>query len=342
MKLPLKLNNENDIYFNCKKPYSYGAYFIGIDGPRGTGKSTTFIIDMLKQCEKGKEFVWIRRYKPEIKEIVHKDFLKETIDGIVYKGDGNGGYHVIYEDQLLGYLIPLVKYRDYKSTQFPNVNRIIFDEAFVRETIAYRYLADEVISFWEMVSTIVRTRKDYKIILMANNEDLFNPYYQYFKVPIFEKTYVDSKRGLYFEHVKPTEKFIKMQQETPLFQMISGTSYGDYHYGNANIKANKEIKIIKKPSTSNLMFRLEINGKTLNCYTFNNSGLSLFIEYRDKIIDDNITYHLAKDNHPNYYYVDLYKKKLKSFVNKLYYGDNTIYADTELAGTLFQWVLSNI
>ena len=66
MKLPLKLNNENDTYYNCKKPYSYGASFIGIDGPRGPGKSTTFIIDMLHQCEKGHQFVWLRRYKPEV------------------------------------------------------------------------------------------------------------------------------------------------------------------------------------------------------------------------------------------------------------------------------------
>lgn len=342
MKLPLKLSNENDTYYNCKKPYSYGAEFIGIDGPRGPGKSTTFIIDALHQCEKGYQFIWLRRYKPEIKEIVHKDFLNEVLDGIVYKGDGNGGYHVIYGDIILGYLIPLVKYRDYKSTQFPKVNRIIFDEAFVRETIAYRYLQDETTSFWEMVSTVVRTRKNYKIILIGNNEDLFNPYYQFFNVPIFDKIWTDKKRRLYFEHVEPSEKFKELQKATPLHAMISGTAYGDYHYNNTNIKANKDIKVIKKPPNANLLFRLEINGKTLNCYTYNNTGVKMFIEYRDKIIDDNITYHLAKDNKPNYYYIDLYKHKLKSFVNKLYYGENVIYADSEIAGTLFQWVLSNI
>lgn len=343
MKLPLKLNNENDIYYNCKKPYSYGSNFIGVDGGRGIGKTTTFGIDCFKQVEKGNQFVWLRRYKPEIRELIHKDSFSNIIDGLVYKGDGNGGAQIMYENTLCGYLIPLIKYRDYKSVNFDKVTRIIFDEAFVMETIAYRYLQDEIKIFWEMVSTIVRTRKNYKIILLANNEDTFNPYYRFFKVPIFKGVYIDKDRGLYFEHAEPSAKLVEKEKETPLYDMIKGTSYADYHYGNKNINEDKSIKIIQKPKDCKLMFRLEINDKTINCYLFNNENTtSLFIEYRDKIIDDNITYHLCKDNKPNYYYVDLYKKKLKHFIQRLYYTDNNIYCDNENSGLLFNWVLTNI
>lgn len=344
MKLPLKLNNENDIYYNCKKPYSYNPYFLGIDGARGLGKTTTFLIDALKQCEKGKQFVYLRRYKPELKEFVTKDSLGPIIDGIKYKGDGNGGYTFLWKDNILGYGIPLIKQRDYKSVDFSKVTRIIFDEAFVLETIAYRYLQKEVTLFWEMISTITRTRKDYKIILIANNEDLFNPYYRFFNIPIFNKVYVDTKRGLYFEHGEPSEKLIELEKQTPLFNMIKDTDYGSYHYGNKNINLNTKIDIINKPSNCKLLFRLEINGKTLNCYSFATikGKLCMYIEFRDKIIDDTITYHLVKDEMPNYYYVDLYKKKIKHYINRMYYNDNSLYCDNETSATLIKWVITSI
>ena len=38
MKLPLKLNNNNDIYYNCRKPYSFNCFIYIIDGGRGIGK----------------------------------------------------------------------------------------------------------------------------------------------------------------------------------------------------------------------------------------------------------------------------------------------------------------
>ena len=75
MKLPLKLNNENDIYYNCTKAYSYNLFMHMIDGGRGIGKTTTFLIDGLHQVEKGFQFVYLRRYKSEVKEFVNKDSL---------------------------------------------------------------------------------------------------------------------------------------------------------------------------------------------------------------------------------------------------------------------------
>ena len=169
MKLPLKLNNENDIYYNCTKPYSYNMFWHMIDGGRGIGKTTTFLIDGLHQVEKGYQFIYLRRYKSEIKEFIHKDSMSKIIDGVVYKGDGNGGYTMLLGDIILGYIVPLSVQRSYKSSNFDKVNRIIYDEAIVRQSATYRYLQNEVTDLFEFMSTVFRTRTNVKVIYNTIN-----------------------------------------------------------------------------------------------------------------------------------------------------------------------------
>ena len=57
MKLPLKLNSDNDIYYNCRKCYSYDYFMNIITGGRGIGKTTSWCIQALIGCKKGNEFI---------------------------------------------------------------------------------------------------------------------------------------------------------------------------------------------------------------------------------------------------------------------------------------------
>lgn len=61
-----------------------------------------------------------------------------------------------------------------KSTSYPNVTTIIFDEFITRGM----YLPDEFVLFCNVVSTIVRYRNDVKIFMLGNSVSINCPYYQ--------------------------------------------------------------------------------------------------------------------------------------------------------------------
>ena len=119
----------NPTYYNLNKFFSYPELFMGmIDGGRGIGKTTSAFIKAIINSNKGEEFIYLRRYKPEIKDFVNQDSLSPIVDGIRYRGDGTGGYMCYYEDHKIGNLIALSTSRSYKSVDFSKVTLIIFDE----------------------------------------------------------------------------------------------------------------------------------------------------------------------------------------------------------------------
>ena len=341
-KLPLKLKM-NKKYYNCNKYYSYPELFLGmIDGGRGIGKTTTFLLKGLINTSKGEEFIYLRRYKPEIKKFANKDSFSPMIDGIIYRGDGTGGYTVLYEKRQLGYLISLSTARSYKSTDFSKVTLIIFDEAFVRETSSYRYLQDEVIQFLEFVSTVVRTRKNVKVVMLGNNEDIFSPYHAYWNIPIFKGVYIDAEHGIYCEHAKNSAELLEDEKQTGLFALIKDTSYGSYHYDN-ELLGEEKIDVIEKPQGCKLLVRLIVNSQMLNLYTFvdTDKETKLYCEHREKLVQDNLTYELVRDNKYNYFNIDMYKKRLKAFIYRFYFHNMTKY-NTQKSGAILTWIIENI
>lgn len=342
MKPLLKLSNDTDIYYTCNKCMSYNAFLNTIMGGRGIGKTTTFLILALSRCfNKGEQFIYLRRYKPEIKEFVSKDSLFPIMEGVAYKGDGNGGFLMAYEDTRLGYAIPLSVTGSYKSVDFSKVSLIIYDEAIIPRGGTYRYLKNEVEMLLEFASTVFRTRTNTKIVVLGNNTDLFNPFFAYFKVPTFTDVYYDKKRGLYCEMPKNSPKLLELEKKTPLYSLIEGTSYGDYHYDN-KVLGSVPTRIIVKPGDGRLFIRLRMNDDTLNLYTYWRQGEQyIYCERKERVIDDNITYPILEDGIPNYYYVDLLKKKFKGFIFRLYFNDQFGFSDDK-AGDIFKWIVDNI
>ena len=299
----------NPTYYNLNKFFSYKECFMGlIDGGRGIGKTTSAFIKAILNSNKGEEFIYLRRYKPEIKDFVNQDSLSPIVDGIRYRGDGTGGYMCYYEDHKVGNLIALSTSRSYKSVDFSKVTLIIFDEAFVKQGTSYRYLKGEVIMLLEFISTVVRTRTNVKVILFGNNEDMFSPYHSYFNIPAFATIYIDKEHGIYCEHAKNSEALMQLEKQTGLHKLIKDTSYGDYHYENKLINEERVI-IASKPINSTLLFRVRLNKQTINIYTYINKEMYLYVEYRDKIINDNITYTMLEDGKINYFNIELYRKR---------------------------------
>lgn len=342
MKLHLKLNNDNDIYYSCRKCYSYDFFMAYIDGGRGIGKTTTFLIQGMKEVIKGGEFMYVRRYKPEIKKFVAKSPLSLIVDGVTYKGFGEGGYCMYIEDTVIGYAIPLSTQQAYKSVNFEKVKLIIFDEAIIKPSGTARYLKDEVTDYFlELVSTVQRTRTDLRVVVMGNNVDLFSPYASFFDLPMYDTIYYDKDRRLYCEHAKNSPKLIELEKKTGLYGLIKNTAYGDYHYDN-KVLTNNTYTITQKPENVTLMFRLTVDKQTINIYQHyvgNNSYL--YCELRNKYIDDDITYHLFDKGKINYLDANRYKMKLVKYMYRHYFNKRIAYSDDKV-GAIISWLIEEV
>ena len=79
----------------------------------------------------------------------------------------------------------------------------------------------------------------------------------------------------------------------------------------------KDIKAV-------LLCRMIFNRNTLNIYRDRNN--CIFIEWRDKIIKDDLAYEIMKDNKYNYQYIKNFKEStLCRFIRVCYYHDDVLY-----------------
>lgn len=67
----------------------------------------------------------------------------------------------------------ITKEEHYKSTSYPNIKTILFDEFITRNY----YLPDEFVKFQNLLSTIIRLRTDVKIYMCGNTINKFCPYF---------------------------------------------------------------------------------------------------------------------------------------------------------------------
>lgn len=327
-KVKLKIIEDYVHYYNVNRLYSYGdiiSFFILIGG-RGIGKSTGLAIKCVKNFRNNnEECVVIRRYVDETKIIA--DYFSKVVCGISVKGIAKGAFEYKLQGKRLGFGLALSKQQSFKSgINFENVTTIIFEEAFLMKGSKVPYMQNEAEQFLELISTIVRTRKNYKVFIVGNNADIFNPYCEYFNVPTFKDYYINRERGLYVELAPTKEELLKVEQDTPLHKLTKGTSYGDYHYGNVVLTTTKG-KIIPKHYKAILMFRLVVNNQTLNIYRHE---LMLYVEWRDKAITDNMAYIIMENGNYNYYYTKMFMNSdLAEFTRLCYYDNNIGYSDNK-------------
>ena len=78
----------------------------------------------------------------------------------------------VHSEVPLAYKFALTSTEHDKSTSYPTIKTIVFEEFMSRDC----YLEDEFVLFLNTISTIKRNRSDVKIYMLANTVDLFCPY----------------------------------------------------------------------------------------------------------------------------------------------------------------------
>ena len=254
------------MYYNYDKLFSYNFLLAFVIGERGVGKSFGAKKAMLsKFLKNGEQFVYLRRYKTEL----------DTALSTFWSDLQSAGFFTEHElkvkkskmltsftcdGKVCGYAVPLSTANILKSTAFPKVKTIVFDE-FLLDTASgtYRYLKNEVEMVLDIIETIGRLR-DIQVIFLGNATTQVNPYFAYFNLTLpYNSEFKTFKDGLIVVNYIRNEEYRKVKKASRFGMLIDGSNYSQYAIDNEFLRDNTEF-IAKRPEKSSFFCMLIVNG----------------------------------------------------------------------------------
>ena len=249
---------------------SYGALWNFIQTSRGPGK--TFWFTKFALHSKG-QTVWVRRYK----EDMNKQFFNSFMQAQYSEGNFLDDTIVIKDDTLYFngepkiFFISLSLSHKKKSTAYPNVNYIVFDEFVELGSNRAGYLKDECTKFLELYETINRLRidgrPDVRVFFLGNKVSFLNPYYNFFSIRPFKGRFKKFKKGLIVVENYDNPKFTELKKESKFGRLIAGTKYSEYAIDNISLRDNDDY-IETMPEGCNLRCNIRLGDRL--CGLWNN------------------------------------------------------------------------
>lgn len=273
-------------YYSLDNILSKGAQYNIIFGERSNGKTYAVQKKILEDyCKHGAQGAVIRRWKEDFRgKRGQAMFDALCADGVVSQLT-NGKWTTIYSyagkwylanpDAKTGKLVPdsepfcfgfsLSDVEHDKSTSYPKVKNIFFDEFLTRQY----YLPDEFVTFMNVLSTIIRQRDDVTIFMCGNTVNQYCPYFTEMglghvkdmdKGAIEVYQYGDSKLRVAVEYAdsisdkgKPSDVYFAFNN--PKLSMITGGAWEMAMYPHLPYKY--------LPKDIMFMFFMVFNGETL-------------------------------------------------------------------------------
>lgn len=261
------------MFYNYDKLLSRDFLIAFVIGERGVGKTFGAKIAMLKKFLKtGEQFIYLRRYKTEL------DTSLATFWNDV---QGNGFFEdlnlqvkksklltsFICDGKVCGYAVPLSTSNILKSTAFPKVSTIIFDEFLIEEGRSYRYLKEEVNLFLDVIETVGRLRDNLKVILLGNAINVHaSPYFAYWDLELpYNSEFKSFHDGMIVVNYIKNLEYREAKKKSKFGKLIEGTDYGRYAIDNEVLHENDDF-IGKRPSNSEFYGVVIINGLPLGMW----------------------------------------------------------------------------
>ena len=321
-------------YYNRNDLLSYNSLFNFVVGERGTGKTYQFkewsISDFLKS---GKQFVYVRRYKTEFKDITN------FFDDIMLKYPnhkfkiGHGKFYI--DDKIAGFYVALSTSITKKSVAYPNVNKIGYDE-FILEKSSIHYLPNEVNAFLGLYETIARDRENVRVMFMANSVTIINPYFLFFDLQVDKtKRFWTFKNNEITVELTDLQEFREHKKETRFAKLIDGTEFSKYAIEGEFTGDNYEF-IEKKSSNSYYMFTLIYKGDEIGVWCDTKEGLIYITNKVDSTYP--LKYAITTNDHkPNMIVLsNKYSKDKIKILTKMYEYGCLRYENIKLKSYMFE------
>ncbi len=316
------------MWYDYNNILSRNAYLNFIIGERGVGKTygaKKFVINKFKK--NGEQFVYLRRYKTELKEscgdtskffsAIQAEFPEDKFEVM--------GHTLKINGKVMGYTMALSVSNILKSTSFEKVKYIIFDE-FIIDKGCYRYLPNEVETMLDLIETIARLR-NIKVFFLGNAISITNPYFTYFKLSLpYNSEFKSFKNGLIVVNYIKNEEYRKVKHESDFGKLIEGTNYSKYAIDNEMLRDSKSFLGKKTP-----------NSKHFFNFTYNNQEYGVWRDYETqnmyicRDVDPSCLVNLAisiNDHNPNTVFLkrsDYIKAIINYFrLSHLYFENQTV------------------
>ena len=314
-------------YYSLKNILKNKAVFNVIFGERSNGKTYATLKHGLEQYFKdGSQLAYVRRWKEDITgkrgQAVFSALIEnneiEKLSGGKFTGihyytgkfflcNYDNGKVIYSDNDVLGFLFALTDIEHDKSTSYPKVTSIIFDE-FITNRL---YLPDEFVIFMNVISTIVRRRENVTIYMLGNTVNKYCPYFSEMglnNVQDMEQGTIDlysyGESGLSVAveycktsketHLKESKKYFAFNN--PKLQMITGGAWELAIYPHLPMKY--------KPIDVLLTYYIEFSDNIYSCEIIEKDGVTFTYVHQKttpiKDLDNSIIYSLEHNPKQNY------------------------------------------
>lgn len=365
-----KKQQESDTpkYYDLGEILGKNADYNMIFGERSNGKTYAALRYGLEQfINTGKQMAYIRRWREDLKgKRAESLFANHTANGLIPAlTDGkfnevfymSNKWFLSYYNEETGKRVPcdvpfcygfcLSEQEHEKSSSYPNVTTVVFDEFLTRRY----YLPDEFMLFMNLLSTIIRQRDDVKVFMLGNTVNKYCPYFTEMglkQVPVMEQGTIDIYR--FGEHgatvaVEYCSTVVRHKASNKYFcfdnqnlQMITGGKWELAVYPHLPVKyAPKDVLFV---------YYIQFNGTILqgNIIQVGNENFT-YIHMKTTPIKDtenSLIYSLEMNGKPNY------KRKLISNatymeqqVSRYFATDKVFYQDNEVGEIVRNYLITS-
>jgi len=349
-------------YYDLKAIKKYNADYNLIIGERSNGKTYALLKESIKNfIENGKETAYIRRWKDDIIGKRADNVFSSLVENMEVEKLTNGKYENVVFSRGAWYLtkfdaekkkmiantnpfcraFSLSDVEHDKSTSYPNINLIVFDEFITR----MYYLPDEFVIFMNVLSTIIRDKNDVKIYMLANTVNKFCPYFDEMGL-VNITTQQQGTIDLYSmgENLKIAveycgNKLIKKSNKyfafnNPHLQMITNGSWEIDLY--KHLPQGTKIK----PKEILYTFYIKFGLKTIGCdVVLKDKNIFVFCRYQTKPISNSIIYtpeYTIDMNTRKSFFIPI--DKIDKFVRDLYNANRFFYQSNDIGEIVNNYV----
>ena len=365
-------------YYRLDKILKTESQYNIIIGSRSNGKTYAVLEYLLKRlCQHGEQFAIIRRWADDFKSrrgnslfsalennnLVQK-YTNNEWSNIVFQsmrfyfGKYNNGKLVLSEEPI-GYAFAISQMEHDKSTSYPKVINILFDEFMTRSE--YGYLNNEFVMFMNTLSTIIRERGDkdnIKIFLCGNTVTFFCPYFQEYGLSNIKKmkpgdidiyTYGDSGLRVAVEYAEPfkgkqnSNKYFAFNN--PRLKMITGADGGSWE-----IDVYPHLLEKYRPNQVIFTYFIIFDGLTMQCEVIKyKEGIITYVHRKTTDIrhpDKDIVFSTEPCNRKNWNtnILKIHNPYIREAINKIFDTSKMFYQDNEVGEYMrnyLQWCKKN-
>lgn len=342
-------------YYRLDKILKYNAKYNVIFGERSNGKSYSVhekaLIDYVTT---GAQFAIVRRWQDDFTgkrgQAMFNGIVESGLVESITNGEWTGIYYYssrwylcryedgkrVLNDDVFAYGFAITSQEHDKSTSYPRIKNILFDEFLSRTG----YIPDEFVLFCNVLSTIIRERDDVTIFMLGNTVNRFCPYFNEMGLKHVSEMkqgtidlyqYGESGLTVAVEYVQPAGKTGKKSDvyfafDNPKLNMITAGAWEIDIYPHCPAKY--------RPRDIRFMYFIEFDGHILQCEIITiKNGMFTFIHPKTGEIkhpEKDIVFSLSKHSpmrnirrdikHPE----DKLGEKIYNFFrnNRVFYADN--------------------